>query len=157
MRDEEAARQSAERMAMMLTDWGFPRMPARVLMTVMTADEELLTAADIGDRLGVSPAAVSGAVRYLIQLGMLGREPMPGSRRDAFRLPQNAWYEITALKGGLFKILADMSDDAVKALGEESGGGRRMATMRDYFLFVQGEFPKLLERWREHKADNGLD
>jgi hypothetical protein len=157
MRDEEAARLSAERMAMMLTDWGFPRMPARILMTVMTADEELLTAADIGDRLGVSPAAVSGGVRYLIQLGMLGREPLPGSRRDVYRLPQNAWYEITALKGGLFKILAGMSDDTVQALGEETAGGRRMATMRDYFLFVEGELPKLLERWRKHKADNGLD
>ncbi|GAA0999183.1 MarR family transcriptional regulator [Acrocarpospora macrocephala] len=157
MRDEEAARQSAERMAMMLVDWGFPRMPARVLMAAMTADEELLTAADIGERLGVSPAAVSGAVRYLIQLRMLIREPLPGSRRDVYRLPPDAWYEITALKGALFKVLAGMSDETVQALGEQTAGGRRMATMRDYFLFVEGEMPKLLERWRKHKADNGLD
>ncbi|GAA0428416.1 transcriptional regulator [Acrocarpospora corrugata] len=157
MRDEDAVRQSAERMAMVLTDWGFPRMPARVLMTVMTADEELLTAAEIGDRLGVSPAAVSGAVRYLIQLGMLGREPAPGSRRDVYRLPQNAWYEVTALKGGIFKVLGDMADDNVRALGDQSVAGRRMATMRDYFVFVEGELPELLERWRAHKADRGLD
>ncbi|MEO3862742.1 helix-turn-helix domain-containing protein [Acrocarpospora sp. B8E8] len=157
MRDEDAARQSAERMAMMLTDWGFPRMPARVLMVAMTADEELLTAADIGERLGVSPAAVSGAVRYLIQLRMLDREPLPGSRRDVYRLPQEAWYEVSALKGALYKILAGMADDTVQSLGEETAGGRRMANMRDYFLFIEGEMPKLLERWRKHKADNGLD
>ena len=48
---------------MIFTDWGFPRMPSRVLITLMAADEEALTAAELAGRLGVSPAAISGAVR----------------------------------------------------------------------------------------------
>ncbi len=142
---------------MMLSDWGFPRMAARVLMTVMTADEDVLTSADIGERLGVSPAAVSGAVRYLIQLHMLAREHVPGTRRDAYRLPSDAWYEVTVLKTTLFKMLADLADDSAKALGAESVSGRRMAAMRDYYMFVDAEMPKLLERWREYKIANGID
>ena len=67
-RDEEQVRSFVEQMAMFLTDWGFPRMPARVLMGLMAADEERLTAGELAKRLAVSPAAISGAVRYLQQL-----------------------------------------------------------------------------------------
>jgi len=43
-------------------------MAARVLFAIMCAEADALTAAQIGERLGISPAAVSGAVRYLIQI-----------------------------------------------------------------------------------------
>src|SRR6266540_3861367 len=56
-RDEEGVRRFVERLAMMLTEWGFPRMPARVLGSMMTADEDSLTAADLAERLGVIAAA----------------------------------------------------------------------------------------------------
>lgn len=82
-RDEEGVRRFVEHMAMSWAEWGFPRMAARVLMVMMAADEEALTAAELGDRLEISPAAVSGAVRYLIQIGMLAREPVPRPRRKA--------------------------------------------------------------------------
>src|SRR6266545_1384048 len=89
-RDEEGVRRVVERLAMMLTEWGFPRMPARVLGSMMTADEDSLTAADLAERLGVSAAAISGAVRYLTHIGMISKEPAPGPeaarhRRDADR------------------------------------------------------------------------
>ncbi|TDD15507.1 MarR family transcriptional regulator [Nonomuraea diastatica] len=61
----------------MLADWGFPRISARVLLTMMSADEDSLTAGELGDRLGVSPSAISGAVRYLMQVGLLERRPVP--------------------------------------------------------------------------------
>ena len=101
-RDEEEVHLFVERMAMAFADVGFPRMAGRVLFTVMSADEPL-TAAEIGERLGVSAAAVSGAVRYLTQFGMLVREPVKGSRRDHYRMPDNPWYEATITKTGLYK------------------------------------------------------
>ena len=64
-RDEEGVRLFVERMAMTWADLGFPRMPARILITLLAADEPALTAAELGERLEVSPAAISGAVRYL--------------------------------------------------------------------------------------------
>jgi DNA-binding transcriptional regulator GbsR (MarR family) len=84
-RDDEAVAQFVEHAARVFADWGFPRMAARVLFVMMTANEPGLTAADLAERLGVSPAAISGAVTYLIQLGLLERVPVPGSRRDLHR------------------------------------------------------------------------
>ena len=62
------------------------RMPARVFAAILTADDGRCTAAELAGTLGVSPAAVSGAVRYLMQLGLVRRERDPGERRDHYRI-----------------------------------------------------------------------
>jgi predicted transcriptional regulator len=152
-RDEEAVRQFIEHIAMTFADLGFPPMAGRVLFAIMCAEEDALTAAEIGERLGISPAAVSGAVRYLIQIQMLHKVPVPGSRRDRYRLPDDAWYEVSALKGAVFKIFAELADEGVDALGGSSTApGARVAQMRDYFEFVHAEMPMLLDRWQAAKA-----
>ncbi|MGC4810473.1 GbsR/MarR family transcriptional regulator [Micromonospora sp. DT228] len=144
-----------ERMALTFAEVGFPRMAARVLFTVMTADDPL-TAAEIGERLGVSAAAVSGAVRYLTQFGMLIREPVPRSRRDRYRMPDNPWYEATITKTMLYKTFIDVAEGGVVALdGPETPAGERVAEMRDFFIFVQEEIDSLGERWRARRAATG--
>ena len=148
-RDEEGVRRFVEQLAMMLAEWGFPRMPARVLGSMMTADEDSLTAADLAERLGVSAAAISGAVRYLNHIGMLAREPAPGSRRDRYRLPQNPWYQTSLLEGQLLKALAALSDEGIAAVGSEATpAGARIAEMRDFFRFLEDELASLLDKWR---------
>ncbi|HEV7656660.1 MAG TPA: MarR family transcriptional regulator [Mycobacteriales bacterium] len=150
-RDAEQVKAAVEHMALIFTDWGFPRMPSRVLVTLMAADEEALTAADLSERLGVSAAAISGAVRYLIHIGMLQRVPTPNSRRDRYRLPADPWYESASLRDGFMSQIAAASDDGVKALGPGSPGGVRVERMRDFFVFIQAELGGLLEKWRiEH-------
>ncbi|TNH23823.1 MarR family transcriptional regulator [Micromonospora orduensis] len=144
-----------ERMALTFAEVGFPRMAARVLFTVMSADDPL-TAAEIGERLGVSAAAVSGAVRYLTQFGMLIREPVPRSRRDRYRMPDNPWYEATITKTGLYKTFIDVAEGGVAALnGPDTPAGERVAEMRDFFVFVQEEIDSLGERWRVRRAATG--
>jgi predicted transcriptional regulator len=153
-RDETAVRHFVEHIAMTFSDLGFPRMAARVLFVIMCAEEDALTAAQIAERLDISPAAVSGAVRYLIQIQMLHREPVPGSRRDRYRLPSDAWYEVSALKGNIFKIFSELAREGVDALGgEATGPGTRVAQMRDYFAFVHNEMPSLLDRWEVLKTN----
>lgn len=156
MRDEEQVRLATERLAMVFNDWGFPRMASRVLMTVMTADEDALTATQIGERLEVSPAAVSGAVRYLMHVGMLTKEPLLGSRSDVYRMPDNPWYEASALKTDFFNVLVTLTEEAVVALGEDTPGARRVRTMNEYFRFVQENMPTLLDLWRKYKIEHGL-
>ena len=156
-RNEEQVRSFVEQMAMFLADWGFPRMAARVLMVLMAADEERLTAGELAERLAVSPAAISGAVRYLQQLQLISRTPVPGSRSDAYEVPGNPWYAASIVKGGLYRRLADLSDQGVKALGDGGTGAERIAEMRDFFLFLDHEVGQLLERWvavRDARREN---
>lgn len=153
--DEEEVHLFVERMAMAFADVGFPRMAGRVLFTVMSADGPL-TAAEIGERLGVSAAAVSGAVRYLTQFAMLVREPVKGSRRDRYRMPDNPWYEGTITKTLLYKNFIDIASGGVDALGGRgTAAGERVAEMRDFFLFVQEEIDALGARWQARRAEMG--
>ncbi|NUS72561.1 MAG: MarR family transcriptional regulator [Corynebacteriales bacterium] len=150
-RDETGAQQFVDRTAMALASYGFPRMAARVLMAMMAADEPVLSAAQLAERMQVSPAAISGAVRYLGQMGMLIREPVPGSRRDSYRLPTDGWYEATMTKGSIYEHLIRLTDEGVAALKPDTPAGARVAEMRDFFIFMQEELVNVLERWEAHK------
>ena len=58
-------------------------MPARIFVALLTADTSRLTAEELAGLLRVSPAAVSGGVRYLVQVGLVSREnaaPLPAAR-----------------------------------------------------------------------------
>ena len=57
-------------------------MPARVFAALLFCDAGGLTSAELTELRSVSPAAISGAVRYLSQLGFISRDRKPGSRRD---------------------------------------------------------------------------
>jgi predicted transcriptional regulator len=154
-RDEKAVRHFVEQMSRTLADWGLPRMAARVLFVMMSADEDALTASELAQRLGVSPAAISGAVRYLIQINMVAREPVPGSRRDRYRLVDDSWYEVTLAKMTLIKTIADAADQGVVAAGgPDTPAGSRLAGMRDFYVFIQEALPMLLDQWAERKLLN---
>src|ERR1700730_19198199 len=75
-----------EKFAAVLSLAGFPAMPARVFVALLVTDAGRLTAAELADLLQISPAAVSGAVRYLGGLGLVDKERVPGSRRACYRV-----------------------------------------------------------------------
>ena len=151
--DSQAVRRFVERFAVMFNDLGFPRMPARVLGALMVTHEPGLTAGTIAESLSVSPAAVSGAVRYLINVGLIDRIAVPGSRSDVYRVPMDVWYS-SAVRTGTYTRLADMIDEGVEAVGgDETVAGDRLADTRDFMVFIADEFARLLEQWPEVRAE----
>jgi DNA-binding transcriptional regulator GbsR (MarR family) len=90
-RDPEAVSRFIERFASVLTESGVPRMPARVFIALLSSDSGRLTAAELAERVQASPAAIAGAVRYLLQVHLAIREREPGTRRDVFRLLDDSW------------------------------------------------------------------
>ena len=151
-RDAEAVYRFIERFSSVLSEAGFPRMPARVFVALLTSDSGLLTAAEIAQLLRASPAAVSGGVRYLIQVGLVSSERDPGSRRHLYRLPDNVWHEIMAVRDRMFSRWARVLQDGIEVLGPGTPAGSRMADTARYFDFLQAEMYTLLDRWRERDA-----
>ena len=144
-------RRFVERFGLLLTEAGMPRMPARVFAAILADDEGRLTAADIAQRLDISPAAVSGAVRYLIQVGMVVRGREPGARRDDYRLHDHLWYEVYAYRGEMLRRWEQAMADGAALLGRTPAGARIEET-REFFAFLQEELPALMERWRARQA-----
>ena len=151
-RDGAAVRQFIQRFASLLADSGMPRMPARIFVALLTADTSRLTAEELAGLLQVSPAAVSGGVRYLIQVGLVSRETEPGSRRHLYRMPDNVWHEVLRVRDRIMMRWADTMRDGAEVLGAGTPAGTRLAESAMYFDFVSKELPALLDRWEDYKA-----
>ena len=50
-----------------------------------------MTMGELADRLQASSGAISGAIKMLTSVGLVERVPAPASRRDHYRLRDNAW------------------------------------------------------------------
>jgi DNA-binding transcriptional regulator GbsR (MarR family) len=141
-----------EQFASALIEAGFPRMPARVFAALLASDSGRLTAAELAERLGVSPAAISGAVGLLTQVNLVSREREPGSRRDQYRLHDDVWHETMIRRMQVIRRWKSSVQEGIEALGRDTPAGRRLGDTLEFFEFVEVEVPEMLERWRQHKA-----
>ncbi|WP_460516637.1 GbsR/MarR family transcriptional regulator [Humibacter antri] len=150
-RDEAKLADYAERGAALLTAAGFPRMPSRVLFT-LTVAESALTAAELSERLDVSAAAISGAVRYLQSLAMVRRVSQPGSRRDVYELPDNPWYSAGMSEERFYSALFNLAEGMPEAAGgRDTAVGARIAEMTDFLKFIRKRLPELLDEWAQSR------
>lgn len=140
-----------ERMADELTRAGMQRMASRVMAAVMSSDDGQMTAAELSALLRASPAAISGAVRYLEQVELVRRSREPGSRRDHFTLTSEVWYEALAHKNGVLETWRRTMAEGAEALGPRTPAGRRLTEMREFFGFMEREMSRLMDRWHEHR------
>ncbi|MGW0336586.1 GbsR/MarR family transcriptional regulator [Streptomyces sp. NPDC003011] len=150
-RDTEAVSRFVESFAAQLVEAGMQRMAARVFAALLAADSGAMTSAELGEQLKVSPAAVSGAVRYLAQVHMVSREREPGSRRERYRVHNDQWYVALTSRDAVLKRWEQTLRDGVDSLGAATPGGRRIAETLAFFEYLEGEIVQLMERWREHR------
>jgi DNA-binding transcriptional regulator GbsR (MarR family) len=144
---------AAERLAAVFAGAGFPRMAARALMSLFVAPEGALTAGELRERLGVSAAAVSGAVGYLERIGMVRRLPQTGSRKELYELPDHAWYTTSLRSTPVYDAIADLLPDgiaAARASGAEAAAAR-LTEMREFFEFLRARLPELLAEWQAER------
>jgi DNA-binding transcriptional regulator GbsR (MarR family) len=141
-----------ERYASALADAGMARMPARVFVALLATDEGRMTAAELAELLHVSPAAISGAVRYLTQVNLISREREPGSRRDHYRVHEDTWHEALVRREQLLARWEASVREGIEALGADTPAGRRLSESLAFFEFVHDEIPAMLARWRERRT-----
>lgn len=143
----------AETSAAVLTAAGFPKMPARTLMALVVSPDGSLTAAELAEILAASPAAVSGAVRYLQTVGFVHRVSQPGSRRDRYALPDNAWYVASLRQNPVYERLADLADATALQLPDGSAARTRVEEMGQFYRFLMERLPALLDEWEHARLE----
>jgi DNA-binding MarR family transcriptional regulator len=132
-------------------------MPARVMMALAGAPDEGYTAADLADRLGVSAAAVSGAVRYLVSLRLIHRRSRPGDRRDRYDLTEDAWTGMIAANAPLYADLAAYLD-RIADENPAPASAARAHHIADFLRFLSVRMPQLADEWRAERdaAEGGV-
>src|ERR1044072_9291315 len=68
-------------------------MSARVLSCLYVTDSGSLTAAELVQRLRVSPASISMAVGYLEEQWLIRRESDARRRRERYVIDDDVWYQ----------------------------------------------------------------
>lgn len=152
-REDDTASRYVESLALTLSQIGLKRMPARVLAALVTTHEGRLTAAELASKLSASPAAISGAVRYLEQIDLVAKERKPGERRDHYRIDGDRWYTILFKRDRMTMMWRDASENGIAALRPDSPAGRRVAEMRDFLSFMLEEVDLMFRRWTELRKE----
>ncbi|MBC2903607.1 GbsR/MarR family transcriptional regulator [Streptomyces cupreus] len=152
-RDTEAVSRFVESFAAQLVEAGMQRMAARVFAALLASEEGVMTSAELGEQLQISPAAVSGAVRYLAQTHMVSREREPGSRRERYRVHGDQWYEALTNREAVIKRWEVALREGVASLGPNTKAGRRMAETLAFFEFIDAEVAAMMERWKRHREE----
>jgi DNA-binding transcriptional regulator GbsR (MarR family) len=154
--EEERLLRAVERIAQVLSETGIPRMPARVFAYVLAEDAERYTAAELAQGLRVSPAAISGAVRYLTSVRLLFKEREPGQRADYYRVyDQDVWGTIIRARLPILRDWEAALESAIADIGADRQGGRRLAETREFYAFMRAETEAMMDRWSERRQRHG--
>ncbi|OPG08666.1 helix-turn-helix domain-containing protein [Microbispora sp. GKU 823] len=151
-RDPRAVEDFTESFIALLVQQGMPRMEARVLACLYVTDSGALTAAELVQRLRVSPASVSHAVAYLEQQGMLRRERVPGTRRERYVIDDEIWVRSILASLRMNDALAAASQRGAEILGATTPAGSRFESSAELLVLVSEAFRQVIEEWRKNQA-----
>jgi DNA-binding transcriptional regulator GbsR (MarR family) len=147
--------EAVEQLGAGLAAAGLPLLPSRVFAALLATEDGRLTSAELTSLLHVSPAAVSGAVRYLAQVRMLRRERERGSRRDVYVVMDDAWHEVLMQKEQIYAPILSALLAARERLGPDTRAGERMQLSVEFLEFIQAEMGAIAQRWEQHKDSRG--
>jgi DNA-binding transcriptional regulator GbsR (MarR family) len=154
--ETSAQQAAAEELALVLSSHGLQRMTARVLAALLFTEQPTMTMGELADRLVASSGAISGALKMLTSVGIVERVPAPGSRRDHFRLRDNAWAIQYTNQNEVTAAVIKAAEAGI-ATAEAGGLARqRLVQMRDFYTFLLDEIPALLDRWYQRSGSTRM-
>ncbi|RKT05497.1 MarR family protein [Streptomyces sp. 3211.6] len=147
-RDPEAVAAYEETFTTVLIATGTPKMMARVMTCLYTSDSGSLTAAELVQRLQVSPASISKAIAFLETQGLVRRE-RDERRRERYVADNDVWYQsmIASAKGTAH--LAETARQGVGVFGSQTPAGVRLENIARFVDFVSESIARAAEQARE--------
>ncbi|MFD5462085.1 helix-turn-helix domain-containing protein [Kitasatospora sp. NPDC127059] len=147
-RDVEAVRAYEEVFTTVLMQSGMGRMASRVLACLYLTDAGSLTAAELVERLQVSPATISKAIAFLEGQGMVTRE-RDERRRERYFVDDDIWYRSMMVSAQVTAQLVDTTRQGVGVLGVGTPAGNRLENIARFLDFVSESIARAAEQGRE--------
>ena len=145
--------EAVEELALVLSDHGLQRMTARVLSALLFTEQPTMTMGELGDQLQASAGAISGAVKMLTSVGLVERVPAPASRRDHYRVRDDAWAVLYTNQNEVIGSMQAAAEAGIAATGQDSLAWQRLTQMRDFYNFLLDEIPALVDRWYQRSPE----
>ncbi|MFI5803647.1 helix-turn-helix domain-containing protein [Streptomyces sp. NPDC051561] len=147
-RDPESVRGFEEVFTTVFMASGLPKMTARILACLYATDSGSLTAAELAQRLDVSPASVSKAVAFLEAQGLIQRRRDEG-RRERYTVDDDIMYESTLASARATAHLRDTARQGVAVLGPDTPAGARLENLARFVDFVSEAITRAANQARE--------
>ncbi|MEV4556655.1 helix-turn-helix domain-containing protein [Kitasatospora sp. NPDC049285] len=147
-RDAAALRAYEEAFTAVLVQSGVPRMMARVQVALYTTDTGSLTAAELVERLQVSPASVSKAIAFLEEQGLVRRE-RDERRRERYVVDDDVFYQATMASARANARLVETARQGVAVLGPDTPAAARLENIARFLDFISESITRAAEQARE--------
>ena len=141
-----------EEVGILFEQTGMPRMAGRILGWLSVSDPPHQTTSDLTEALMASKGSISTMTRLLIRIGLIERLSLPGQRRDYFRFKPGAWHQL--IQDSLVQTTAfrQLAERGLELLESKTHANRQwLEEMRDMYVFMEREFPALVERWEQER------
>ncbi|MFD8596078.1 helix-turn-helix domain-containing protein [Kitasatospora sp. NPDC059646] len=147
-RDPVALQAYEEAVTTVFMQSGMSRMPSRVLAALLLTDDGCLTAAQLAQRLQVSPASVSKAVTYLDEQTMIRRE-RDERRRERYVLDEDIWYQATVASARANAAVVATARQGVAVLGPGTPAATRLENVARFLDFVSESLIRVADQARD--------
>ncbi|WP_435246104.1 helix-turn-helix domain-containing protein [Streptomyces sp. NRRL F-5630] len=146
-RDPEAVRAYEETLTEVFLRSGLPRMAARVQAALALTDSGGLTAAELVERLGISPASVSKAVAFLESQGLVRRHAE--GRRERYVIDNGVWYESILASIRSNDLIVATAREGVRVLGAGTPAAIRLENTARFLDFLSDSLRRAAEEARD--------
>ena len=147
-RDAEAVREYEETLTTVFIASGTPKMMAWVMACLTLTDSGSLTAAELAQRLEVSPASISKAVTFLESQGLIRREREEG-RRERYGFDEDVWYQSMMASARSTAQVAETSRQGVGVMGPGTPAAVRLENAARFLDIVAETMIRGAEQARE--------
>ena len=122
-RVDPAVLKIADAVGALIEGWGFKRNMGR-MWAVLYLEDHPLTAADLGERLGLSTGSVSMLLTELLQWGIVKKAWVVGDRKDHYEPETSIWKMVSRVFRERELNWVKTASEAFETAGKELGGVR---------------------------------
>lgn len=120
-RVDPAVLKVADAVGALIEGWGFKRNMGR-MWAVLYLEDHALSAAELGERLGLSTGAVSMLLAELMQWGIVKKAWVVGERREHYEPETSIWKMVSRVFRERELNWIKTASEAFDAAGKELGG-----------------------------------
>lgn len=154
-REQQTVIEFRERMVAVMVKTGLTRMAASVLACLYTSEGGSLTAAELVQRLRVSPASVSHAVGVLAGQELIMRVREGAGRRERYVLDDDIWIRSWLASARANAKLVGFAREGVEIFGPGSATAARLENMAGFLARVSQDMIEAAERYRHEFSAGG--
>ncbi|MFI9061849.1 helix-turn-helix domain-containing protein [Streptomyces sp. NPDC053429] len=148
-RDPEALAAYEEQFTAVMMQSGLSnKMTARVMVCLLTTDSGSMTAAELVQRLQVSPASISKSIAFLEGQALVRRE-RDERRRERYVIDENLWYHSMEASVRALTQQVEISRQGVGILGPGTPAAVRLENVARFLDFVAESLARAAEQARD--------